>query len=51
MFTHNFDPVLIDFGLLTIRWYLLAHIWNFVRLVVWEKIIVKRFELENSKMN
>jgi len=50
MFTHNFDPVLIDFGLLTIRWYSLAYIFG-ILLGWWygKKIIVKRFELENSK--
>jgi len=26
MYTHNLDPVLIDFGLITIRWYSLAYI-------------------------
>lgn len=28
MYTHNFDPVLLDFGFLVIRWYSLAYIFG-----------------------
>ena len=27
MFTHNLDPILIDFGFIAIRWYSLAYIF------------------------
>ena len=30
MFTHNFDPVFIDFGLFQIKWYSLAYILGIV---------------------
>jgi phosphatidylglycerol:prolipoprotein diacylglycerol transferase len=30
MYTHNLDPVLIDFGLIVIRWYSLAYIFGIV---------------------
>jgi len=30
MYTHNLDPVLIDFGLLAIRWYSLAYIFGII---------------------
>tara|TARA_B100000886_G_C20416344_1_gene489401 strand:- start:463 stop:1254 length:792 start_codon:yes stop_codon:yes gene_type:complete len=55
MFTHNLDPILIDFGFLSIRWYSLAYIFGI--LIGWwygKKIIAKKFpdlknrtELEN----
>ena len=30
MYIHNFDPVLLDFGLISIRWYSLAYIFGIV---------------------
>ncbi len=33
MFTHNLNPILIDFGIISIRWYSLAYIFGF--LVGW----------------
>ena len=30
MYSHNLDPVLIDFGLITIRWYSLAYIFGII---------------------
>jgi len=30
MYTHNLDPILIDFGLIVIRWYSLAYIFGIV---------------------
>ena len=44
MYTHNLDPVLIDFGFLVIRWYSLAYIFGI--LIGWwlgKRIILKRF--------
>jgi phosphatidylglycerol---prolipoprotein diacylglyceryl transferase len=45
MFTHNLDPILFNFGLLTIRWYSLAYVAGI--LIGWwlgKKIIIKRFQ-------
>ena len=44
MFTHNLDPVLLDFGAITIRWYSLSYIFGI--LIGWwygKKIISKKF--------
>ena len=30
MFSHNLDPVLIDFGFMAIRWYSLAYIFGII---------------------
>ena len=30
MYTHNLDPVLLDFGILVIRWYSLAYIFGII---------------------
>ena len=30
MYTHNLDPVLIDFGFIAIRWYSLAYIFGII---------------------
>ncbi len=50
MFTHNFDPVLFDFGFVSLRWYSLAYIFG-ILLGWWygKKIISKRFEITGSK--
>ena len=29
MFTHNFDPILLDLGIFAVRWYSLAYIFGF----------------------
>ncbi len=45
MYTHNFDPILFNFGFLVIRWYSLAYIFGI--LAGWwlgKKIILKKFE-------
>ena len=43
MLIHNFDPVLIDFGVIQIRWYSLAYIFgNSSWLVVWTRFIIKK---------
>ena len=45
MYTHNLDPVLLDFGFLVIRWYSLAYIFGI--LIGWwlgKRIILKRFQ-------
>ena len=50
MYTHNLDPILIDFGFLAIRWYSLAYILGIV--IGWwygKKIIIhilKKFDLK-----
>ncbi len=50
MFTHNFDPVLLDFGIIAIRWYSLSYIFGI--LIGWwygKKIITQRFGIEKGK--
>ena len=52
MFTHSFDPVLVNFGLIEIRWYSLAYIFGI--LIGWwygKKIIIKRFIFEKQTFN
>ena len=50
MFTHNLDPVLFDFGFISIRWYSLAYIFG-ILLGWWygKKIISKRFSFDGKK--
>ena len=52
MFTHNLDPVLFNFGLLTIRWYSLAYVAGI--LIGWrlgKTIIIKRFQKTSRQFN
>ena len=52
MFTHNLDPVLVNFGLFAIRWYSLAYIGGI--LIGWwfgKKIIIRRFQNTGQKFN
>jgi phosphatidylglycerol:prolipoprotein diacylglycerol transferase len=51
MFTHNLDPVLFDFGLISIRWYSLAYIAGI--LIGWwlgKKIISKKFQFTGQQL-
>ena len=51
MFTHNLDPVLFDFGLISIRWYSLAYIAGI--LIGWwlgKKIISKKFQFTGHQI-
>ena len=38
---HNFDPVLIDFGVIQIRWYSLAYIFGILIGWWYGKVIIK----------
>ena len=52
MYTHNLDPVLVDFGLIAIRWYSLAYIFGII--IGWwlgKKIIVHILQQINLKFN
>ena len=52
MFTHNLDPVLFNFGFMSIRWYSLAYIAGI--LIGWwlgKKIIIKRFQNTSQQFN
>ena len=52
MYTHNLDPIFIDFGLITIRWYSLAYIFGI--LFGWwfgKKIISHILKHNNLKLN
>ena len=42
MILHNFDPILIDFGLIQIRWYSLAYIFGILIGWWYGKIILVR---------
>ena len=42
MIVHNFDPVLIDFGLIQIRWYSLAYIFGILFGWWYGKFLVKK---------
>ena len=52
MFIHNLNPILFDFGLITIRWYSLAYIFGI--LIGWwygKKIILKKMEFTKESFN
>ena len=51
MLIHSFDPVLIDFGFISIRWYSLAYIFG-ILLGWWygKKIIIQKFENLEKKV-
>ncbi len=54
MFTHNLNPILFDFGLISIRWYSLAYIfgiligWWYGRIIILKKFnfLEKRIDLQ-----
>ena len=46
MIVHNFDPILVDFGIIQIRWYSRLYLWNFTRCGM-EKILIK--QIQNQK--
>ena len=48
MIVHNFDPVLIDFELIQIRWYSLAYIFGILFGWWYGKFLVKR---QTQKIN
>ena len=51
MIVHNFDPILIDFGVVQIRWYSLAYIFGI--LIGWwygKKIVKKQIADDNQKI-
>ncbi len=50
MIVHNFDPVLIDFGILQIRWYSLAYIFGILAGWMYGKAIIGR-EILNKNQN
>ena len=52
MYTHNLDPVFIDFGFIVIRWYSLAYIFGII-LGWWfgKKIINHSIKDVNLKFN
>ena len=48
MFTHNFDPVLIDLYIVEIRWYSLAYIFGILVGWFYAKKIIKRLKNNSS---
>ena len=50
MYTHNLDPVLLDFGIIVIRWYSLAYIFGIVFGWWFGKKIISHI-LKNTNLN
>ena len=51
MYTHNLDPVLIDFGFIVIRWYSLAYIYGLIFAFQYGKYIIKTNNFFSFKKN
>ena len=51
MMIHDFDPVLIDFGFLQIRWYSLAYIFGILAGWWYGKIIIRKQIAESDQNN
>ena len=52
MFTHNFDPIMFEFGLIELRWYSFAYILGI--LIGWwygKKVILNKIQYLESKFN
>jgi phosphatidylglycerol:prolipoprotein diacylglycerol transferase len=49
MYTHNLDPVLIDFGIIAVRWYSLAYIFGIIAGWWLGKKIIKHI-LQNTSL-
>ena len=49
MIVHNFDPVLIDFGVIQIRWYSLAYIFGILAGWMYGKVIIGRKILNKNQ--
>ena len=49
MIIHNFDPVLIDFGFIQIRWYSLAYIFGILLGWWYGKSIIKSQVKDNQQ--
>ena len=48
MFTHNLDPILINLGFISLRWYSLAYIFGILIGWWYGKKIIKKFQIKNS---
>ena len=51
MIIHNFDPILIDFGIIQIRWYSLAYIFGILVGWLYGKNILKKQTQEQNQKN
>ena len=51
MIIHNFDPILIDFGIIQIRWYSLAYIFGILLGWLYGKSILKKQTQEQNQKN
>ena len=49
MIVHNFDPVLVDFGILQIRWYSIAYIVGIILAWIYSLQIIKNIGKNNQK--
>ena len=48
MFTHNLNPVLIDLGIVAIRWYSLAYVFGILIGWWYGKKIIKKLAFNNK---
>ena len=46
MIVHNFDPILVDFGFLQIRWYSISYIFGIILGWVYAINIIKKMEVK-----
>ena len=51
MIVHNFDPILIDLGILQIRWYSLAYVGGILAGWWYGRFIIKKQVQETSQRN
>ncbi len=49
MIVHNFDPIIIDFGMIQIRWYSLAYIFGILIGWWYGRLVLKRKFLDTSQ--
>ena len=51
MIVHNFDPVLIDFGIVQIRWYSLAYVLGILAGWWYGRSVIKKQIQDTSQKN
>ena len=51
MIVHNFDPILIDFGIIQIRWYSLAYVVGILLGWWYGRAIIKRKTNQTNQQN
>ena len=51
MFTHNFDPILIDLYIFQVRWYSLAYVFGILFGWFYAKRIIRHLKNKNYSTN